>query len=161
MLDIEYHTVVLISFLESAQAVGIGPSPKCMCRYHPGADARDEIKTTVWCCFNYIIYLKSKTFIQITNKEYNVTWRSYRFFSDLQNLFFLFLFICVKNCKSCWTLLTNDCYLKYSRRESVVWNEALSSRFQIIERETSILRIFVMSQILSLGFRKFPVRFHS
>lgn len=32
VLDIEYHAVVLNSFLVSAQAVGIGPSPKGTCR---------------------------------------------------------------------------------------------------------------------------------
>ena len=116
------------------------------------------------CDVAYIIYLKSKTSIQIQipNKEYNVLWRSYRFFFRIyKTCSFLFIFICVKTVRVvglCWQTI-------------VIWNTeegSLSSEmkhylleFKIIERETSLLRSFVMSHILSLWFRKFPVRFHS
>lgn len=47
LINIEFHTVVLISALVSARAVGIRPKPKGAGQYYPRAETRAEFKTTV------------------------------------------------------------------------------------------------------------------
>lgn len=117
----ESHTVVLISAPVSTGTVGIGPSSKCAGRYHLRADNRFEIKTTVWCFLCHISKIKEFYIRKIIYyKKLKIFFRSYKSF---------YSFLCVRICKGCRTLLTNRRRF-FSRRESVVWDGALSSRIQ-------------------------------